>query len=154
MTFKAVANGARSIWPWTLLRLSSGGWSLPPSSDGDSSVLPGLLEQIPGNEEIGTVTADGAYDTRICHTAIIDRQTAQIQLRIALMNRFSVLGTAEIIRVARGRRRKGASGLWPELRHKAHQISNVLSSCSGLSESLPQRHSHYLRCQSGFMQAT
>ena len=66
----------------------------PPSSDGDSSVLPGLLEQIPGNEEIGTVTADGAYDTRICHTAIIDRQTAQIQLRIALINRFSVLGTA------------------------------------------------------------
>ncbi|KAA0916012.1 IS5/IS1182 family transposase, partial [Aquicoccus porphyridii] len=30
-----------------------------------------------------------------------DRQTAEIHIRIALMNRFSALGTAEIIRVAR-----------------------------------------------------
>ena len=35
-----------------------------PSSDGDSPVLPELLGQIPEGEEIGTVTADGAYDTR------------------------------------------------------------------------------------------
>jgi hypothetical protein len=28
-----------------------------------------------------------------------DRQTAEIQIRIALMNRFSGLGTAEIVRV-------------------------------------------------------
>jgi hypothetical protein len=35
-----------------------------PSSDGDSPVLPELLDQIPDDEEIGTVTADGAYDTR------------------------------------------------------------------------------------------
>ena len=144
-----------------------------PSSDGDSPVLPELLDQIPEGEQIGTVTADGAYDTRRCHTAIIDRQataiipirkngrswkedcpaaiarnetlratrhygrafwkrwtgyhvrsrieakmrclkafgeriaardpesqTAEIQIRIALMNRFSALGTAEIVRVA------------------------------------------------------
>jgi hypothetical protein len=45
-----------------------------PSSDGDSPVLPELLDQIPEGEEIGTVTADGAYDTRRCHTAIIDRR--------------------------------------------------------------------------------
>ncbi len=141
-------------------------------SDGDSPVLPDLLDQIPEGEDIGTVTADGAYDTRRCHTAIIDRQataiipirkngrpwkqdcpaaiarnetlranrhygrafwkrwtgyhvrsrieakmrclkafgeriaardpdrqTAEIQIRIALMNRFSALGTAEIVRV-------------------------------------------------------
>jgi hypothetical protein len=49
-----------------------------PSSDGDSPVLPELLDQIPEGEEIGTVTADGAYDTRRCHTAIIDRQTIAI----------------------------------------------------------------------------
>ncbi len=146
---------------------------LTSSSDGDSPVLPALLDQIPDGEEIGTVTADGAYDTRRCHTAIIDRQataiipirkngrpwkegcpaaiarnetlratrhygrafwkcwtgyhvrsrieakmrclkafgeritardpdrqTAEIQIRIALMNRFSALGTAEIFRVA------------------------------------------------------
>ena len=144
-----------------------------PSSDGDSPVLPELLDQIPEGEEIGTVTADGAYDTRRCHTAIIDRhataiipirkngrpwkedcpaaiarnetlratrhygrafwkrwsgyharsrieakmrclkafgdrisardpdrQTAEIQIRVALINRFNALGTAEIVRVA------------------------------------------------------
>ena len=144
-----------------------------PSSDGDSPVLPDLLDQIPEGEEIGTVTADGAYDTRRCHTAIIDRQataiipirkngrlwkedclaaqarnetlrapryygrafwkrwtgyharsridakmrclkafgdriaardpdrqTAEIQIRVALLNRVPALGTAEIVRVA------------------------------------------------------
>ena len=49
-----------------------------PSSDGDSPVLPELLGQIPEGEEIGTVTADGAYDTRRCHTAIINRQAPAI----------------------------------------------------------------------------
>ena len=49
-----------------------------PSSDGDSLVLPELLDQIPEGEEIGTVIADGAYDTRRCHTAIIDRQATPI----------------------------------------------------------------------------
>ena len=144
-----------------------------PSRDGDSPVLPDLLRQIPADEQIGTVTADGAYDTRRCHTAILareatpiipirkngrlwkedcpaarvrndtlratrhfgrafwkrwtgyharsrieakmrclksfgerimardpDRQTAEIHIRIALMNRFNALGTAEIVRVA------------------------------------------------------
>jgi hypothetical protein len=28
------------------------------------------------------------------------RQTAEIQIRVALMNRFSALGTAEIVRLA------------------------------------------------------
>jgi len=70
------------------------------SSDGDSPILPDLRDQIPEGEEIGTVTADGAYDTRRCHTAILDRQTAEIQIRVALINRFNALGTAEIVRVA------------------------------------------------------
>ncbi|MCZ4270144.1 IS5 family transposase [Rhodobacteraceae bacterium G21628-S1] len=144
-----------------------------PSRDGDSPVLPDLLGQVPEDEQIGTVTADGAYDTRRCQTAILarkaipiipirkngrlwkddspaararsetlratryygrafwkrwtgyharsrieakmrclnsfgerimardpDRQTAEIHIRIALMNRFNALGTAEIVRVA------------------------------------------------------
>lgn len=29
-----------------------------------------------------------------------DRQTAEIQVRVALINRFNTLGTAEIVRVA------------------------------------------------------
>jgi hypothetical protein len=143
------------------------------SREGDSPVLPDLLAQIPSDQAIGTVTGDGAYDTRTCHaviagrggTAIIpirkngrpwkedcpaararnetlrasrhfgrafwkrltgyharsrieaqmrrlksfgeriasrdpDRQTAEIHTRIALMNRFSALGQAEIRRVA------------------------------------------------------
>ena len=40
-----------------------------PSRDGDSPVLPDLLDQIPEDEPIGTVTPDGAYDARHCHTA-------------------------------------------------------------------------------------
>jgi len=143
------------------------------SSDGDSPILPELLNQIPEGEEVGTATADGAYDTRRCHSAIIDRhataiipirkngrpwkedcpaacarnetlratrhygrafwkrwsgyharsrieakmrylkafgeriaardpdqQTAEIQIRIALINHFNALGVAEIVRVA------------------------------------------------------
>ena len=30
-----------------------------------------------------------------------DRQTAEIQIRVALMNRFNALGTAEIVRLRR-----------------------------------------------------
>jgi hypothetical protein len=144
-----------------------------PSSDGDSPVLPKLLDQIPEGEHIGTVAADGPYDMLRCHTAIIDqqataitpirkngrprkedcpaararnetlratrhygrafrkrwtgyharrriearmrclkafgeriaardpgRQTAEIQTRVALMDRFNALGTAEFVRVA------------------------------------------------------
>jgi hypothetical protein len=143
------------------------------SREGDSPVLPNLLAQIPSDQAIGTVTADGAYDTRTCHSAIAgrggtavipirkngrpwkedgpaaqarnenlraakhfgralwkkltgyhtrsrieaqmlrlkafgeriasrdpDRQAAEIHTRIALMNRFSALGRAEIVRVA------------------------------------------------------
>ena len=36
-----------------------------------SPVLTGLLDLIPKGDAISTVTADGAYDTRRCHTAII-----------------------------------------------------------------------------------
>ena len=40
---------------------------------GDAPVLPDLLSQRPMDEAIGSVTADGAYDTRKCHDAIADR---------------------------------------------------------------------------------
>ena len=49
-----------------------------PSREGDSPVLPDLLDQIPEDEQVGTVTADGAYDTRRCHAAIIERDAVPI----------------------------------------------------------------------------
>ncbi len=49
-----------------------------PSREGDSPVLPDLLGQITEDEGIGTVTADGAYDTRRCHSAVIARGGTEI----------------------------------------------------------------------------
>ncbi len=49
-----------------------------PSRDGDSPVLPDLLKKIPVGENISTVTADRAYDTRLCHTAILARDAVPI----------------------------------------------------------------------------
>ena len=43
------------------------------SNVGDAPVLPDLLNQIPSDQDIGSVTADGAYDTRKCHEAIAAR---------------------------------------------------------------------------------
>lgn len=43
------------------------------SSIGDAPMLPDLLSQIPPDQELGCVTADGAYDTRRCHDAIAER---------------------------------------------------------------------------------
>jgi len=48
-----------------------------------------------------------------------DRQTAEIQIRIALANRFKALGTAEIVRVAQRQRGRGKSCLRRELRNNA-----------------------------------
>ena len=40
---------------------------------GDAPMLPVLQDQIPGSQDIGSVTPDGAYDTRKCHDAVADR---------------------------------------------------------------------------------
>ena len=164
----------------------------------DGPILPELLGQIPEDEQIGTVTADGAYDTRRCHGALIDRQatpivpirengrpwkedcpaakarnetlraakhygraswkhwtgyrarsrveaktrcleafgeriaerdpdrqTAEIHIRAAPMNRFSALGTAEIVRAARHRPGKGASRPRREFRNNACLMQKI-----------------------------
>ena len=44
----------------------------------DSPVLPELLSQVPPEEQICTVTGTGAYDTRRCNTAILDRGAAAV----------------------------------------------------------------------------
>ncbi|SUZ33338.1 hypothetical protein ROE7235_03107 [Roseibaca ekhonensis] len=43
------------------------------SNVGDAPMLPELLNQIPAGVEIGSITADEAYDTRKCHDAVADR---------------------------------------------------------------------------------
>ena len=48
------------------------------SGMGDAPMLPELLDQIPPEQEIGSVTADGAFDTRKCHDAIAARGAAAI----------------------------------------------------------------------------
>jgi hypothetical protein len=40
------------------------------SDVGDAPMLPELLDQIPPDQEIASVTADSAFDTRKCHDAI------------------------------------------------------------------------------------
>ena len=48
------------------------------SNVGDAPMLPDLLAQIPADEEIATITAGGAYDTRACHDAIAARSAAAV----------------------------------------------------------------------------
>ena len=48
------------------------------SDVGDAPMLPELLKRIPPDQEIGSVTADGAYDTRKCHDAVAARGAAAI----------------------------------------------------------------------------
>lgn len=43
------------------------------SNIGDAPMLPEMLDQIPPDQDVGSVTADGAYDTRKCHDAIAAR---------------------------------------------------------------------------------
>jgi len=42
-------------------------------SVGDAPVMPHLLAQIPPDEKLASVSADGAYDTKACHGAIAQR---------------------------------------------------------------------------------
>ena len=43
------------------------------SNVGDAPMLPELLNQISPEQDVGSVTADGAYDTRKCHDALAAR---------------------------------------------------------------------------------
>lgn len=49
------------------------------SREGDSPVLPDLLDEIPEDEQIGVVTASGVYDTRRCHSDIIERDVVPFE---------------------------------------------------------------------------
>ena len=43
------------------------------NSAGDAPMLPELLAQVPPDEKVTSVSADGAYDTKACHAAIASR---------------------------------------------------------------------------------
>ena len=45
---------------------------------GDVPMLPEILDQIPPDQEIASITADGVFDTRKCHDAIAARGAAAI----------------------------------------------------------------------------
>ncbi len=91
----------------------------------DSPGFPERLDQILEGEEIGTVTppshglhanhcraTDGVDNTRRCHTAILDRLTAEIQIRSALMNRFSACGHRR--NQSRGLKSAGKAAVTPQ----------------------------------------
>lgn len=48
------------------------------SDIGDAPMLPELLDHIPADQEIASVTDDGAFDTRKCHDAIAFRGAAAV----------------------------------------------------------------------------
>lgn len=48
------------------------------SDIGDAPMLPELLDQIPSDQDIASVTADGAFDNRKCHDTIAARGAAAI----------------------------------------------------------------------------
>ena len=85
MVARSAASGARSISGSTSKRWRSGRsrspaatWATssrqaPPVQANRRGMLPELLSQIPPDQEIASVTADGAYDTRKCHDAIAER---------------------------------------------------------------------------------
>ena len=52
--------------------------SVTTSNVGDPSMLDDLLEQIPDDNKLTSVTADGAYDTKDCHHRIANRQAQAI----------------------------------------------------------------------------
>jgi hypothetical protein len=172
---QTVRGGARYILPWIMTLRTSGRWNSPPEAMVTAPCCQNCSIRFPKANRSAQRrrTADGAYDTRRCHTAIIDRQatpiipirkngrpwkedcpaaiarnetlratrhygrafwkrwtryhtrsrieakmrclkafgeriaarhpdsqTAEIQIRVALINRFNALGTAEIVRVA------------------------------------------------------
>ena len=69
---------SKNVWSIDKKTLEIRAAEFTTSEMGDASMLPELLDQIPPEQEIGSVTADGAYDTRKYHDAIAARGAAAI----------------------------------------------------------------------------
>jgi hypothetical protein len=50
------------------------------SNIGGAPTIPKLMNQIPSDQDIGSVTADGAYDSHKCHEAITARDAHEVVL--------------------------------------------------------------------------
>jgi hypothetical protein len=78
MCCRAVGGSKRRIWRKIHIgvdeeTLEVRAVEVTSSNIGDAPMLPELLNQIRPDQDIGSVTADGAYDTRRCHEAIAAR---------------------------------------------------------------------------------
>ncbi|MDP9877559.1 hypothetical protein J2W25_001865 [Variovorax boronicumulans] len=62
---------------------------------GDAPMLPQLLAQIPADEQLHSVSADGAYDTKACHEAIASRQSPVGRLQSAGCSRQAAVGSRQ-----------------------------------------------------------
>ena len=78
MAAENAASGASSTSGSTRKPLEIRAAEFTTSDVGDAPMLPELLDPIPPGQEIASVTADGAFDTRKCHDAIAARGAAAI----------------------------------------------------------------------------
>ena len=69
----ALSNRVLELTDALIARLDTLPVEVTSSDIGDAPMLPELLAQIPADQDIASVTADGAYDTRKCHDAIAER---------------------------------------------------------------------------------
>ena len=73
---------------------------------GDAPMLPNLLDQVPLEEQLASVSGDGSYDTKSCHEAIARRHADAIipvrkNAKPWKMNRIGATARNEILRATR-----------------------------------------------------
>lgn len=91
------------------------------NSVGDAPVLPGLLDQIPADERIASVSGDGTYDMKDCHEAIA--------LRVA----HAIIPTRKSVKP------------WKTNRCSAYARNNILHSTRRLGRAIWKKWSSYHR---------
>jgi len=101
------------------------------SNIGDAPILPELLDQIAIDEQIGSVTADGAYDTRKCHEAIAARGATAIIPPPGAVARNEALSTSKYLGRAIWRRWSGY--------HRRSRVESKMNCIKLLGQSLMAR---------------
>jgi len=75
---KVKESGVRASIPLTHASMCERAVEVTSSNIEDAPVLPELLTQIPSDQDIGSVTANRAYDTCKCHEAIAARDAPAV----------------------------------------------------------------------------